>query len=317
MKSCVFLATLLLTVWTAVQAETVTHLNRLLTACQNNGTLPEDDYELDDDELFHIDFDKKEAVPRLPDFAKYWSISEGAAARAETDRQVCIHNVDVLAQCHEYPPEEQAEMDNDESGSEADWVCKDESSSSSDSEEDASEVPGPTATSPEAAASPAVAPAPPGTQEAGNDGTVRNTILVLKLQPPPRVTLYPENDLEKGKPNTLICFITDFHPAAIKVTWTKNTLPVTEGVTLTQYYSNKDFTLNMFSYLSFTPELGDVYSCQVQHSALSETLTTFWEPDVQTESDVGKTAFCAVGLTLGLLGVAVGTFFLIKGNKCN
>ncbi|MGH0144795.1 UNVERIFIED_CONTAM: hypothetical protein FKN15_003217 [Acipenser sinensis] len=93
---------------------------------------------------------------------------------------------------------------------------------------------------------------------------------------PPHVTLYHENDLELGKPNTLICFIDGFHPAAIKVTWTKNTLPVTEGVTLTQYYPNTDFTLNMFSYLSFTPELGDVYSCQVQHSALSETLTTFW-----------------------------------------
>ncbi|RXM30406.1 hypothetical protein EOD39_7950 [Acipenser ruthenus] len=94
-------------------------------------------------------------------------------------------------------------MDNDESGSEADWVCEDKSSSSSDSEEDASEVPGPSAqrgcrrshgrrsnpvaaparmpatspasapapdpaaTSPEAATSPVVVPAPPGTQETG------------------------------------------------------------------------------------------------------------------------------------------------------
>ncbi|KAK6469551.1 H-2 class II histocompatibility antigen [Huso huso] len=242
MKSCVFLAALLLTVWTAVQAETVTHLFRRLAACQTNDTQAERDYELDDDELFHIDFDKKEAVQRLPEFAKYWVPPPDAPARAETDRQTCIHNVASYARCHEYPPEEQV---------------------------------------------------------------------------PPRVTLYPENDLELGKPNTLICFITGFHPAAIKVTWTKNTLPVTEGVTLTQYYSNKDFTLQMFSYLSFTPELGDVYSCQVQHSALPETLTTFWEPDVQTDSDVGETAYCAVGLTLGLLGVAVGTFFLIKGNKCN
>ncbi|MGH0166348.1 UNVERIFIED_CONTAM: hypothetical protein FKN15_066769 [Acipenser sinensis] len=103
-----------------------------------------------------------------------------------------------------------AETNNDESGSEADWVCENESSSSS--EENASEVPGPSAqrgrrrasgrrsnpvaalarmpatspasspapdpasTSPEAAASPAVAPAPPGTQEAGNDGTVWSTV---------------------------------------------------------------------------------------------------------------------------------------------
>ncbi|MGH0144930.1 UNVERIFIED_CONTAM: hypothetical protein FKN15_004371 [Acipenser sinensis] len=86
-----------------------------------------------------------------------------------------------------------AETDHDECGSEADWVCEDESASSSDSEEDASEVPGPSvrrghrrscgrinpvaaparmpatspasapapdpaATSPEAATSPAVAP---------------------------------------------------------------------------------------------------------------------------------------------------------------
>ncbi|MBN3281376.1 HA2B protein, partial [Polyodon spathula] len=221
---------------------TVTHLFRLLVDCQTNTTMPEKDYELDDDELFHFDFDKKEAVQRLPEFAKYWSPPQDAAAAAEREMQTCIHNVDCFAKCHQYPPEKQV---------------------------------------------------------------------------PPRVTLYQENDLELGKPNTLICFIDGFHPAAIKVTWTKNTTPVTEGVTLTQYYSNKDFTLQMFSYLSFTPELGDVYSCQVQHSALSETLTTFWEPDVQTDSDVGETAFCAVGLTLGLLGVAVGTFFLIKGNKCN
>ncbi|MGH0166591.1 UNVERIFIED_CONTAM: hypothetical protein FKN15_051008 [Acipenser sinensis] len=37
-------------------------------------------------------------------------------------------------------------------------------------------APDPAATSPEASASPAVTPAPPGAQEAGNDGTVWNTI---------------------------------------------------------------------------------------------------------------------------------------------
>ncbi len=32
---------------------------------------------------------------------------------------------------------------------------------------------------------------------------------------------------------------------------------------------------------------------------------------------VGPAVFCGVGLSLGLLGVAAGTFFLIKGNNCN
>jgi len=40
------------------------------------------------------------------------------------------------------------------------------------------------------------------------------------------------------------------------------------------------------------------------------------EVDVALPS-VGPDVFCGVGLTLGLLGVAVGTFFLIKGNNCN
>nr|QER90664.1 MHC class II alpha antigen [Acipenser dabryanus] len=242
MKSCVFLAALLLTVRTAVQAETVSHLYRQITDCQTNNTNTEDERELDQDELYYIDFDKKEGVLRLPRFSEYWSVNPGAVPQAEQNREVCIHNVATAAQCHGYPPEKQAS---------------------------------------------------------------------------PHASVYTENHLELGKPNTLICFINGFHPAAIKVTWTKSTLPVTEGVTQTVLYSNKDFTFRMFSYLSFTPELGAMYSCQVQHSALPETLTTFWEPDVQTDSDVGETAFCAVGLTLGLLGVAVGTFFLIKGNKCN
>ncbi|MGH0155615.1 UNVERIFIED_CONTAM: hypothetical protein FKN15_036353 [Acipenser sinensis] len=202
MKSCVFLAALLLTVWTAVQAETVSHLYRKLIACQTNNTKTEDESELDQDELFYIDFDKKEAVQRLPRFSEHWGVGPDTIAQAEANRQICIQNVAASAQCHEYPPEKQV---------------------------------------------------------------------------PPRASVYTENHLELGKPNTLICFIDGFHPAVIKVSWTKNTLPVTEGVTQTDFYSNKDFTFRMFSYLSFTPELGDVYSCQVQHSALPETLTTFWE----------------------------------------
>lgn len=31
---------------------------------------------------------------------------------------------------------------------------------------------------------------------------------------------------------------------------------------------------------------------------------------------VGPAVFCGLGLTFGLLGVAAGTFFLIKGNEC-
>lgn len=40
-------------------------------------------------------------------------------------------------------------------------------------------------------------------------------------------------------------------------------------------------------------------------------------PEVEVEQpSVGPAVFCGFGLTIGLLGVAVGTFFLIKGNEC-
>ncbi|XP_066580412.1 H-2 class II histocompatibility antigen, A-Q alpha chain [Amia ocellicauda] len=139
----------------------------------------------------------------------------------------------------------------------------------------------------------------------------------MEVIDPPVARLYPEDDVEAGVPNTLICFITDFHPPAIRVSWSRNNEPLTEGVSETQYYSNSDYSFRLFSYLSFTPQPGDVYSCTVEHIGLQEPLTRLWEPELQMDSEARETAVCAVGLTLGLLGVVSGTIFLIKGNNCN
>ncbi|XP_066580411.1 H-2 class II histocompatibility antigen, A-K alpha chain isoform X2 [Amia ocellicauda] len=133
----------------------------------------------------------------------------------------------------------------------------------------------------------------------------------------PHTMIYPNYDLVLGQPNTLICFAKGFHPMPITMSWAKNGQPVTEGVSRSQLYSNDDLTFRTFSYLTFAPAPGDVYSCRVEHRALTEPDTKIYEVEVHTVSDVGKTVFCGVGLTLGLLGVAVGTFFLIKGNHCS
>ncbi|KAG7454034.1 hypothetical protein MATL_G00264030 [Megalops atlanticus] len=134
---------------------------------------------------------------------------------------------------------------------------------------------------------------------------------------PPQSTVYPKDDVELGKENTLICFVNNFYPPPVKVKWTKNDREVKEGVTLSRYYPNSDFTFRQFSTLSFTPEEGDIYACTVEHTALNEPQTKIWESEVSPRAGVGATAFCGVGLTVGFLGVATGTFFLIKGNNCN
>ncbi|XP_062324543.1 H-2 class II histocompatibility antigen, A-U alpha chain-like [Osmerus eperlanus] len=132
----------------------------------------------------------------------------------------------------------------------------------------------------------------------------------------PHSTIYTRDDEELGVENTLICHVTGFFPAPVTVWWTRNGENVTEGVSISLPYANKDFTYNQISRLTFTPGEGDIYSCSVQHMSLTEPLTRMWDVEVSVPS-VGPAVFCGVGLTVGLLGVAAGTFFLIKGNECN
>ncbi|MBN3324565.1 HA2K protein, partial [Atractosteus spatula] len=211
-------------------------------ACETNLTRSEYEMELDKDELFYVDFVKKEGVQRLPEFAQDWYVGPDTVAQAQANMEVCRHNVVGFAKGAGYPSEKKVA---------------------------------------------------------------------------PQTMVYPEDLLEVGQPNTLICFSTGFYPMAIKMSWTRNGQPVTEGVTQSQLYSNDDFTFRTFSYLSFSPQLGDIYSCRVEHSGLPEPDSKIYVVETNTESDVGETAYCGVGLTLGLLGVAAGTFFLIKGNNCN
>ncbi|XP_043102148.1 HLA class II histocompatibility antigen, DP alpha 1 chain-like [Puntigrus tetrazona] len=143
---------------------------------------------------------------------------------------------------------------------------------------------------------------------------------MFKSPPPemdaPQTSVYPKDDVELGVQNTLICHVTGFYPPSLSISWTKNNVNVTEGISLSQYRPRADGTFSIFSTFTFTPAEGDIYSCTVNHRALqSQHQTITWDVEVALPS-VGPAVFCGVGLTLGMLGVAAGTFFLIKGNNC-
>ncbi|KAK2899267.1 HLA class II histocompatibility antigen, DP alpha 1 chain-like [Channa argus] len=137
-----------------------------------------------------------------------------------------------------------------------------------------------------------------------------------ELVPPSSPVVYTKDDVEIGEKNTLICHVTGFYPAPVKVHWTKNEEKVTEETSINVPYPIKDGSFVQIARLQFTPQQGDIYSCTVEHPALNEPLTRFWDVKVQQPS-VGPAVFCGLGLTMGLLGVAAGTFFLIKGNECS
>ncbi|XP_056102601.1 rano class II histocompatibility antigen, B alpha chain-like [Rhinichthys klamathensis goyatoka] len=133
----------------------------------------------------------------------------------------------------------------------------------------------------------------------------------------PDTSIYSEDDVVQDVENTLICHVTGFFPPPVNVSWTKNNQIVTEGMSLSQYRRKDDGTFNIFSSLKFMPKEGDIYSCTVNHKSIpGQPQTKTWDVNVALPG-VGPAVFCGVGLTLGLLGVAAGTFFLIKGNNCN
>ncbi|XP_073675486.1 H-2 class II histocompatibility antigen, A-U alpha chain-like [Garra rufa] len=134
---------------------------------------------------------------------------------------------------------------------------------------------------------------------------------------PPDASIYSKEAVVLDVENTLVCHVTGIFPPPVNISWTKNNQIVTQDISLSQYRRKNDGTFNIFSTLKFTPAEGDIYSCTVNHKALeSNFITKTWDVDVAVPG-VGPDVFCGVGLTLGLLGVAAGTFFLIKGNNCN
>uniref|UniRef100_A0A672GTW9 Ig-like domain-containing protein n=1 Tax=Salarias fasciatus TaxID=181472 RepID=A0A672GTW9_SALFA len=74
-----------------------------------------------------------------------------------------------------------------------------------------------------------------------------------------KLVLYSAEEVKFGAENTLVCFLNHFFPPSIKVSWTKNNQPVSEGVSLSRYYPNSD-----------------IYSCTVEHKALKSPKTRIW-----------------------------------------
>uniref|UniRef100_A0A673HIL2 Ig-like domain-containing protein n=1 Tax=Sinocyclocheilus rhinocerous TaxID=307959 RepID=A0A673HIL2_9TELE len=128
---------------------------------------------------------------------------------------------------------------------------------------------------------------------------------------PPQTSIYPRDDVVVSVENTLICHVTGFFPPPVRVSWSKNNVNVTENITLSQYRPSSDGTYNLFSMLKIIPLEGETYSCTVNHKALQQPQTKIWEAVLP---GIGPSAFCGVGLTLGLFGVVTGAYFCIKAH---
>ncbi|XP_008848487.1 RLA class II histocompatibility antigen, DP alpha-1 chain isoform X1 [Nannospalax galili] len=130
---------------------------------------------------------------------------------------------------------------------------------------------------------------------------------------PPEVTVFPKSPVELGQPNVLICHIDKFFPPVLNVTWLRNGQPVTEGASETIFLPSTEFRFHKFHYLTFIPTAEDFYDCRVEHWGLDQPSVSHWdmqEPIQVTETT--ETVVCALGLVVGLVGIIVGSMFIIR-----
>ncbi|XDA87049.1 hypothetical protein R6Z07M_016743 [Ovis aries] len=130
----------------------------------------------------------------------------------------------------------------------------------------------------------------------------------------PEVTVFSKSPVMLGQPNTLICHVDNIFPPVINITWLKNGHAVTEGVYETSFLPKDGHSFFKIGYLTFLPSDDDVYDCKVEHWGLEEPLLKHWEPEIPAPmSELTETVVCALGLTVGLVGIVVGTTFIIQG----
>lgn len=104
-----------------------------------------------------------------------------------------------------------------------------------------------------------------------------NFPLLLIPAPPglPVAEVFTLKPLEFGKPNTLVCFISNLFPPTLTVNWQLHSAPV-EGASPTSISAVDGLTFQAFSYLNFTPEPFDLYSCTVTHEIDRYTAIAYW-----------------------------------------
>lgn len=131
----------------------------------------------------------------------------------------------------------------------------------------------------------------------------------------PVADVFLQQPLQLGYPNTLICMVGNIFPPAITISWQRDGIPVTDGVTHLTYTPTEDLGFMRFSYLAVTPHSGDIYACIVTRERDNISVVAYWVPQDPIPSDVLATAVCGAVTALGILLALLGLGLLLSARR--
>ncbi|XP_020829995.1 HLA class II histocompatibility antigen, DM alpha chain isoform X2 [Phascolarctos cinereus] len=130
----------------------------------------------------------------------------------------------------------------------------------------------------------------------------------------PVAEVFTLEPLEYGKPNTLICFVSNIFPPQVTVSWQYQQVPV-QSSSPTFLSAIDGLAFQAFSYLNFTPTSSDVFSCTVTWEGDLFSTIAFWVPQNPIPSELLENILCGIALGLGIVGIIVGTALIIYFQK--
>ncbi|NXK47631.1 DMA protein, partial [Chauna torquata] len=131
----------------------------------------------------------------------------------------------------------------------------------------------------------------------------------------PVANVFLAQPLELGRPNTLVCMVANVFPPAVSISWQRDGVPITEGVTGATYTPTEDLSFVRFSYLAVTPRAGDIYACTVTRERDNTSVLAYWVPQDPVPSEVLATALCGAAMALGILLALLGLALLLAARR--
>ncbi|XP_010225938.1 PREDICTED: beta-2-microglobulin, partial [Tinamus guttatus] len=103
-------------------------------------------------------------------------------------------------------------------------------------------------------------------------------VSLLEAKQAPKVQVYSRHPVTFGDTNVLNCYAEGFHPPKINITLLQDGKPMA-NVQYSDMSFSDNWTFRRLAYATFVPTKSGVYTCRVEHVALTEPQTFKWDPD--------------------------------------